>query len=342
MSDSVRQSLRGTLRGTCVAGFAAGALLLAAATPALATESGHGKSSGHSRSAEHGKSGDAKSAHGKPSGHSHGNADRDKAQQAKPQHTTKAEHATKAQHAKPAGQATAGHNPPGNNGTVKIDGPAYGDGVRNEAHVSCEFRIKFFGFDAGQRADVTLAGHAPTGPGVVVWQRRGVLISDDAAGGAGRDADAVLGPITTADLALAGIAPGPHGYHLRLTVDVLGAPGGGKHKVFWLEPCQTPAPVPATTPAAGGAGAAAPVIPGTAAATGVAATPATGAEAGAPAVLGESVTRAGSPVQGRSVIAGLPVTGARLLGIAAAGLLLLLGGIALVRLSRRHRSSTAS
>jgi LPXTG-motif cell wall-anchored protein len=57
------------------------------------------------------------------------------------------------------------------------------------------------------------------------------------------------------------------------------------------------------------------------------------------------VTRAdaqAAPAQARAVIAGLPVTGARLLGLAAAGLLLLLGGVALVRLARRHRERTVS
>jgi LPXTG-motif cell wall-anchored protein len=62
-------------------------------------------------------------------------------------------------------------------------------------------------------------------------------------------------------------------------------------------------------------------------------------------VLGESVTRAdaqAAPAQARAGIAGLPVTGARLLALAAAGLLLLLGGVALVRLARRHREHTVS
>src|SRR4029453_11982527 len=56
------------------------------------------------------------------------------------------------------GQASAlqGGGPPGNNGTVKIDGVAFDDHPNNEPHVGCIFQVDFYGYDEGDLfADVT-------------------------------------------------------------------------------------------------------------------------------------------------------------------------------------------
>jgi hypothetical protein len=142
--------------------------------------------------------------------------------------------------AKPARAQGATQDPPGNNGTFKVDGPAYDDGLGNEPHVTCEFRLKLYGFDEGQTGDITIAGQAPSGSGVVS-SKTGVLLSDDAAGGGPNDVDAVV-PYTAADLDLTGLTAHPkQGYHLKVTIST-DTPGGVKHKVFWLAPC-APAPV---------------------------------------------------------------------------------------------------
>ena len=136
--------------------------------------------------------------------------------------------------------ARAQHNPAdpaGNNGTIKVDGPAYDDGVDNEPHASCEVRVTFFGFDEGQTADITFTGQAPTGGGVLLHESA-VPTSDDAAGGAGQDADGATRVYTVDDLGLSGVTPHPkQGYHVKVSVDSLGAPGGAKQKVLWIEPC---------------------------------------------------------------------------------------------------------
>src|SRR5439155_16358467 len=57
--------------------------------------------------------------------------------------------------AAPAG-ATAGGDPPGNNGTIKIDGKPFDDAPDNEPRPACVFQVDFYGFDAGNLdADLT-------------------------------------------------------------------------------------------------------------------------------------------------------------------------------------------
>lgn len=126
------------------------------------------------------------------------------------------------------------HNPPGNNGTMKVDGLPFDDGKGNEPHVTCGFRLKFYGFDDGQTGDITIMGHSPSGSGLVS-RRTDVVVSDDDAGG-GNDLDALV-EYTAADLDLAGLTAHPQqGYHLKATLTT-DTPGGVKHKVFWFEPC---------------------------------------------------------------------------------------------------------
>jgi hypothetical protein len=141
-------------------------------------------------------------------------------------------------------------DPRGNNGTIKIDGATWDARVDNEPHPSCAFRVTFFGFDEGQTADITISGQAPTRGGVLLHET-GVPTSNDRAGGAAHDYDGATRVFTADDLGLDAVTPHPkQGYHLRVTVDSLQAPGGSKQKVLWLAPCDTQAPV--TQPETGG------------------------------------------------------------------------------------------
>ena len=40
-------------------------------------------------------------------------------------------------------------DPPGNNGTIKIDDVEFDDHPNNEPHVGCTFQVDFYGFDKG-------------------------------------------------------------------------------------------------------------------------------------------------------------------------------------------------
>lgn len=230
MTDSLRLSKRAV---------AASAVALLIAGPAAGTAFADGDDKGGKgdkgnkggRSAEHRKDDGAKASarsgkSGKPGGSGGGDAS-----------------ARGPRAARPAGGST--QDPPGNNGTFKVDGLPFDDGLGNEPHVSCGFRLKFYGFDEGQTGDITIAGQAPSGSGIVS-QRNDVLISDDAAGGGPNDVDEVV-TYTLADLDLSGLTPHPkQGYHVKVTLTT-DTPGGVKHKVFWIEPCATEAP-----PAVGG------------------------------------------------------------------------------------------
>jgi len=149
-------------------------------------------------------------------------------------------------------------DPPGNNGTVKIDQSDPPDMDRGNEPIgdNCQLSLKFYGFDQNQKADITFTALPPSGRKVLRVDKgddgTGRLISDDPAGG-GQDEDAVI----TYDLtsAVQGLkANAQHGYHVKLSVDVKGAPGGAKHKVFWIMCSPAAAPSPRTAAAAGTAG----------------------------------------------------------------------------------------
>jgi hypothetical protein len=130
-----------------------------------------------------------------------------------------------------------GHNPPGNNGTVFIHDVGGDHAPHNVPHVSCEFWVDLFGFDAAQEVTVGFAGQAPTGKDIPLDGTWTGQASDDAAGGAGNDFDLEL-TFTADDLGVTALGT-PHpkqGYHVKMTVET-GEPGGHKYKVFWIEPC---------------------------------------------------------------------------------------------------------
>lgn len=147
----------------------------------------------------------------------------------------------------PAGAAkkTPPGDPPGNNGTVKIDQSDEADEDKGNEPIGedCSFWLKFYNFDLNQKADISFAAHPPTG-GKDPIVDKDVLISDDAAGG-GADEDEVV-PYNLTDY-VRGLEKHPqHGYHIKLTTTIKNSdgssvPGGVKHKVFWITCTPPPA-----------------------------------------------------------------------------------------------------
>jgi hypothetical protein len=140
--------------------------------------------------------------------------------------------------------AGAGPNPPGNNGTVKIDGVEFDTHPDNEPHVGCVFQVDFYGFDEGDLfADVTFDVWPPSGPMVTILEDTVDIGEDDNSGGG---SEAGLDASETYTLDLSGIEPHPNqGWHVKLTVNADGAQGADvKHKVFWVTGCEIP---PTTT-----------------------------------------------------------------------------------------------
>lgn len=138
------------------------------------------------------------------------------------------------------GLASATPNPPGNNGTIKIDDVEFDDHPNNEPHVGCVFQVDFYGYDEGDlQATASLVLHPPTG-GTGLALVKTTDIGEDAAGG-GTDHDASI-LFQTSDLRpwiVANGSPTPHpiqGFHVKLTVNAEGSQGADvKHKVFWIK-----------------------------------------------------------------------------------------------------------
>jgi hypothetical protein len=148
-----------------------------------------------------------------------------------------------------SGGTQDGHNPPGNNGTIKIDYAAPADsGHANRPHPGCAFQLRMFNFDANQYGTITFVGQAPTKLGTLLTQQH-MLLSNDAAGG-GQDVDEVYA-YTAQQLGLIGKPQAKQGWHVKVSVDADNAPGGAKHKVFWLKCDETPAPAAGTSNSAG-------------------------------------------------------------------------------------------
>ena len=129
--------------------------------------------------------------------------------------------------------------------------------------MTCEFRIKFFNFDANEHGNIVFAAQPPSGKQIQLLRRNNVLLSEDAATGGKPDPDEIY-TFSANDLGLSGLTlHSKQGYHIKLTVERIGAPGAGKHKVFWLKPCRatekptTPPPSDSDSSSAGGGGQAA-------------------------------------------------------------------------------------
>jgi LPXTG-motif cell wall-anchored protein len=236
------------------------------------------------------------------------------------------------------GVASAAPNPPGNNGTVKIDGIPFDDAPDNEPHVGCVFQVDFYGFDEGRLlADVAFESHPPTGPVQVLLTDKVFIGEDDNAGGgsqAGLDASA------TYTLDFTGIQPHPNqGFHVKLTVHADGSHGADtKHKVFWVTDCASGTTTTTTTSRGGGSKAT--TTSGTTTTTdasrqGTTTTTSTGGGSASSSPGGSAGGGASSGTGG----GGLPLTGANAVSLLAAGLALVgLGTAALLARSRQRRT----
>ena len=153
----------------------------------------------------------------------------------------------------PAWADRPGGDPAGANGTVKIDALEFDAKIHNEPHVTCEFRVKFFNFDENEHGNIVFSAQAPSGKGQELLRRDNELLSKDRASGGNPDPDEIYS-FSANDLALEGLTLHPQqGYHVKLTIERIGAPGAGKHKVFWLQPCP-PSTTPSSPPPNGGGG----------------------------------------------------------------------------------------
>lgn len=154
-----------------------------------------------------------------------------------------------AAHAQLSGPAqrggAGGHNPGGNNGTVKVEHVDIDDPPENNPHVGCTFLLEWYGFDKGNDiiSKVTFAMHAPTDD-VVLTVADGdseVFVGEDDASGAGT----ASGLDATEQYTL-GFDGDPHpvqGFHVKLTIHTPGSRGADvKHKVFWVEGCDDEPP----------------------------------------------------------------------------------------------------
>ena len=155
----------------------------------------------------------------------------------------------------PSAGAEAGGNadpgPPGNNGTVKLDGLDLNDGPGhtgkpndpdetepdNDPHLTCGFQLEFFNFDTGEMADIEFTAHPPTGKNGVLLFQDHVVISDDGTGGANNDPDAVFDYDVNTDFDTSQFTSvhDVHGWHIKLSLTLYDAsgkkiPGGQKHK----------------------------------------------------------------------------------------------------------------
>jgi hypothetical protein len=91
----------------------------------------------------------------------------------------------------------ASADPPGNNGTVKIDGVDFDDHPDNEPHVGCVFQVDWYGFDAGDLfSHVTFEVHPPTGSPEVILEDDVFIGEDDNSGGGPRLVSTPLRPTT--------------------------------------------------------------------------------------------------------------------------------------------------
>lgn len=135
------------------------------------------------------------------------------------------------------GASAALADPPGNNGTVKIDGAEFSQLPNNEPHPGCLFDVEFFNFDADVGdATVTFRLHPPTGTSLLLTD---TVDNDGDPAGGGQDFDGEELYNLADQLAASGATPHPQqGFHVKLTVNAPGSIGADvKHKVFWIE-CQ--------------------------------------------------------------------------------------------------------
>jgi len=222
-----------------------------------------------------------------------------------------------------AGASVALGDPPGNNGTVKINSQDVdsSEDISNVPHVPCDFQVEFFGFDEGQTATITFTIHPPSGDGDVLLSETKTISNDPAAGGL-NDVDEVF-PYSGTSFGLDRFTAQPQqGFHVKLTIESSGVPGGVKHKVFWLQCAPTKPTTPPTTP------------PKSPPRTPPKTPPTT------PSASTQPPTTPGASTSPAAVT--LPVTGAGVGYLIAAGAALIGGGAALLLLRRRRDANESA
>ena len=142
-------------------------------------------------------------------------------------------------------------DPPGNNGTIKVDRAPFDTDPDNEPHVGCTFQVDFYGYDQGDDlfADVKFEAWPPTTTTPKTLLTDKVFIGEDPSDGGGSTAG--LDAEKSYDLSAALVAIDPHpiqGWHVKLTIHADGSKGADvKHKVFWVNGCETPGGTTTTT-----------------------------------------------------------------------------------------------
>jgi LPXTG-motif cell wall-anchored protein len=220
------------------------------------------------------------------------------------------------------GAPVAWSDPPGNNGTVKINAQGV-DEISNDPHVPCDFQVQFFGFDNEQTATMTFTIQEPSGKdSAPLVPPTTAVVSHDKAGGGPNDPDEIF-KFSGTSFGLDRFTAQPQqGFHIKLTITSAGIPGNGvKHKVFWLQCNVTP---PTTTTA--------PPTTTTAPPTTTTAPPTTTTTAPSTTTTAPSTTTA-APTTAPGT---LPTTGARVGAMIAAGAALVAGGTALLVMRRRR------
>lgn len=152
----------------------------------------------------------------------------------------------------PDSTSQRGQNPPGNNGTIKIEGIILEEGPNtpghdNDPHVSCPFAIQWYGIDNGlQRVTVAFTAQPPSGQFQAVPVTSGPTSFSDFGSGAG----GTFNFSRTYQLDTSGLHKQPQqGYHVKVVVtDTFSQGNDTKSKVFWLGLCTQPATSPSPTP----------------------------------------------------------------------------------------------
>jgi hypothetical protein len=158
-----------------------------------------------------------------------------------------------------AGTSADKGDPKGNNGTIKLagfggtNGPGHSSGggstpmhPSNDPHLPCDFSVEGYGFDAvASQSDLTFEQMAPTRGGSA--QYGSVPLDGDSHGGGGSTAG--YDGVQDFSLTFEGDPHPKHGYHVKLTAVTDYSQGSQtKHKVFWVEPCETTTPPSEETP----------------------------------------------------------------------------------------------
>lgn len=163
----------------------------------------------------------------------------------------------------PISPANAGddNNPPGNNGTIKVDDDGLPDcgngnsddncsnGVGNDPHLNCQFYIEWYNFDANTTSQVSfeMQDNPQSSLHLTYDGPSSVQLDGDDASGANENG---LDGKELYALHFDGPAPQSQGFHVKVTVHTEGSQGNDtKSKVYWVDGCQDASAAVVTTDA---------------------------------------------------------------------------------------------